>query len=148
MILLIGATGYIGEAFARVLRERKQDFLAVSRKQLDYTKFDLMLKFLREKKPAFLINSAGFTGKPNVDACEDAKADTLAGNTLFPEMLAHACLVEKIPWGHVSSGCIYSGAKVIEDGITRIEKDMTKPDLRDLPRSEEHTSELQSRLHP
>lgn len=133
MILLLGATGYIGEAFARALRERKQDFTTLSRKQIDYTKFDSLLQFLREKKPAFLINAAGYTGKPNVDACEDAKADTLAGNTLFPEMLAHACLIEKIPWGHVSSGCVYTGAKIFENGITRIEKDMTKPGLRDLP---------------
>jgi dTDP-4-dehydrorhamnose reductase len=133
MILLLGATGYIGEAFARALRERKQDVTALSRKQVDYTKFDVLLKFLREKKPALLINAAGFTGKPNVDACEDAKADTLAGNTLFPEMLAHACLLEKIPWGHVSSGCIFSGAKIVENSATRIEKDLTKPGLRDLP---------------
>jgi dTDP-4-dehydrorhamnose reductase len=133
MILLLGASGYIGQAFEHALRERKQLFTALSRKQLDYTQFDSLLKFLREKKPAFLINAAGYTGKPNVDACEDAKADTLAGNTLFPEMLAHACLVEKIPWGHVSSGCIYSGAKIVEGGKMRIEKDLTKPGLRDLP---------------
>jgi dTDP-4-dehydrorhamnose reductase len=133
MILLLGATGYIGEAFVRALRERNQSFTALSRKQLDYTKFDLLLNFLRERKPAFLINAAGYTGKPNVDACEEAKADTLAGNTLFPQMLSQACLVEKIPWGHVSSGCIYSGAKVVESGISRVEKDMTKPGLRDLP---------------
>jgi UDP-glucose 4,6-dehydratase len=133
MILLLGATGYIGEAFVRALRERKQGFTALSRKQVDYTRFDLLLNFLREKKPTFLINAAGYTGKPNVDACEDAKADTLAGNTLFPEMLAHACLIEKIPWGHVSSGCIFSGAKIAEGGETRIEKDLTKPGLRDLP---------------
>jgi dTDP-4-dehydrorhamnose reductase len=133
MILLLGASGYIGQAFDQALRERKQSFTSLSRKQLDYTQFDALLKFLREKKPAFLINAAGFTGKPNVDACEDAKADTLAGNTLFPEMLAHACLVEKIPWGHVSSGCIFSGAKIAEAGKTRIEKDLTKSGLRDLP---------------
>jgi dTDP-4-dehydrorhamnose reductase len=133
MILLLGASGYIGQAFAHALRERKQSFSALSRKQLDYTQFDSLLKFLREKKPAFLVNAAGYTGKPNVDACEDAKADTLAGNTLFPEMLAHACLVEKIPWGNVSSGCIFSGAKICEADKVRIEKDLTKPDLRDLP---------------
>jgi dTDP-4-dehydrorhamnose reductase len=133
MILLLGASGYIGQAFAHALRERNQSFTALSRKQLDYTKFDALLKYLRESKPTFLINAAGYTGKPNVDACEDAKADTLAGNTLFPEMLAHACLVERIPWGHVSSGCIFSGAKIVEGGKTRVEKDLTKPGLCDLP---------------
>jgi UDP-glucose 4,6-dehydratase len=133
MILLLGASGYIGEAFAHALRERNQSFTALSRKQVDYTKFDVLLKYLRENKPTFLVNAAGYTGKPNVDACEAAKADTLAGNTLFPQMLAHACAVEKLPWGHVSSGCIYSGAKITEAGKTRVEKDLTQPGLRDLP---------------
>jgi dTDP-4-dehydrorhamnose reductase len=133
MILLLGATGYIGEAFARALRQRKHDFVALTRKKLDYTQFDILLKFLRENKPGFLINAAGYTGKPNVDACEEAKADTLSGNTLFPQMLSQACLVEKIPWGHVSSGCIFSGAKIAENGRTRAEKDLTKPGLLHLP---------------
>jgi dTDP-4-dehydrorhamnose reductase len=133
MILLLGSTGYIGEAFAKHLRARSEPFTALSRKQLDYTRFDLLLKLLKETKPDFLINAAGYTGKPNVDACELAKADTLSGNTLFPKTVAHACLEAKVPWGQVSSGCIYSGAKIVEGGKLRIEKDLTQPGLRDLP---------------
>jgi UDP-glucose 4,6-dehydratase len=132
MILLLGATGYIGEAFAKELLRRKADFIPLSRQQVDYTRFDALLKFLQAKKPAFVINAAGYTGKPNVDACELHKADTLQGNTLFPQTVAQACAAAKIPWGHVSSGCIYSGAKVIEKGKTRTEKDFTKAELRAL----------------
>ena len=132
MILLLGASGYIGEAFARELTGRKLDFVSLSRKQLDYTRFDLLLEFLRAKKPAFVVNAAGYTGKPNVDACELHKADTLQGNTLFPQTVAQACLAAGIPWGHVSSGCIYSGAKIVEGGRSRTEKDFTKPELRTL----------------
>ena len=132
MILLLGASGYIGEAFAKELQRRKTDFIPLSRKQVDYTRFDLLLDFLKTKKPAFVINAAGYTGKPNVDACELHKADTLQGNTLFPQTVAHACAAAGIPWGHVSSGCIYSGAKIVENGKTRTEKDLTKPELRAL----------------
>jgi dTDP-4-dehydrorhamnose reductase len=132
MILLLGASGYIGQAFAQALRGRAQPFTPLSRQQLDYTRYDRLLEFLRETKPAFLINAAGYTGKPNVDACEEAKADTLAGNTLFPQTIAHACLNANVPWGHVSSGCIFSGAKVVQAGKSHIEKDLTKPDLKDL----------------
>ena len=32
-------------------------------------------RLIRETKPTFLINAAGYTGKPNVDACEKHKAD-------------------------------------------------------------------------
>jgi len=132
MILLLGATGYIGEAFASELQRRKKDFLPLSRAQVDYTRFDLLLEFLRAKKPSFVVNAAGYTGKPNVDACELDQAGTLAGNALLPQTIAHACAAAGIPWGHVSSGCIYSGAKVLENGTLRTEKDFSKPELRAL----------------
>ena len=132
MILLLGASGYIGEAFARELTRRRTNFIPLSRKQVDYTRFDALLDFLKTKKPAFVVNAAGYTGKPNVDACELHKADTLQGNSLFPQTVAQACAATGIPWGHVSSGCIFSGAKIVEGGKTRVEKDMTRPELRAL----------------
>ncbi len=130
MILLLGGTGYIGQAFASELQRRNRPFVSLSRSELDYTRFDKLLGFLKSRKPLFVVNAAGYTGKPNVDACETAKADTLAGNTLLPQTIAHACAAMNIPWGHVSSGCIYSGAKVRIGSEARAEKDMTKPELR------------------
>ena len=132
MILLLGATGYIGEAFARELKRRNEKFISLSRKEVDYTRFDLLLEFLRAKKPSFVVNSAGYTGKPNVDACELDKAGTLLGNALLPQTIAHACAAAGVPWGHVSSGCIFAGAKIAENGIVRTEKDMTQPALHAL----------------
>ena len=132
MILLLGASGYVGQAFARELGRRRQPFLAPSRKETDYTRFDVLWQFLKSKRPEFVINAAGYTGKPNVDACELARADALAGNSLLPQTIAHACAAAGIPWGHVSSGCIFTGAKVTVRGQTRAEKDLMRPDLREL----------------
>lgn len=132
MILLLGASGYIGEVFAKELQRRKINFLPVTRHDVDCTRFIALLEFLKKTKPEFLINSAGYTGKPNVDACEDKKAETIIGNVLLPQTIAHACAALKIPWGHVSSGCIFSGAKIVENRKTRIEKDLTKPELHAL----------------
>jgi UDP-glucose 4,6-dehydratase len=132
MILLLGASGYIGGAFAKELQRRKTAFLPLARSQVDYARFDLLLAFLKAKQPAFVINAAGFTGKPNVDACELDKAGTLAGNTLLPQTIAHACAAADIPWGHISSGCIFSGAKISANGSVRVEKDMTRPELHAL----------------
>ena len=132
MILLLGASGYIGEAFARELQRRKKVFLPLARAQVDYSRFDVLLDYLNAKKPAFVINAAGYTGKPNVDACELDQAGTLVGNTLLPQTIAHACAAAGIPWGHVSSGCIFSGAKISANGVVRVEKDMTKPELHAL----------------
>ncbi len=132
MILLLGASGYIGQAFALELQRRGQKFTPLARHQTDYTRFDVLLEYLRASRPEFVINAAGCTGKPNVDACEIARADTLAGNTLLPQTVAHACAAAGVPWGHVSSGCIFSGAKVAAGGRLRAEKDMTRPELRAL----------------
>ena len=132
MIHLLGASGYIGQEFVRELTRRKIPFMSLSRKETDYTNFDELLDFFDRNEPTFVINAAGYTGKPNVDACELHKADTLQGNALFPQTVAHACAAFGVPWGHVSSGCIYSGAKIVEHGNTRVEKDFTKPELRAL----------------
>ena len=115
MILLLGASGFIGSAFATELHRRQIPFVPLARAQLDYTRFDHLLACLRRQRPTFVINAAGYTGKPNVDACETARADTLLGNSLLPQTVAHACAAAEIPWGHVSSGCIFSGAKIAAD---------------------------------
>jgi len=128
VIILLGASGYFGKAFEQELLRRQWPYRPISRKEIDYTRFDSLLELLRETKASFLINAAGFTGRPNVDACETARAETLAGNTLLPLTIANACLAANIPWGHVSSGCIYSGAYF----QGRIEKDLSQPHLKSL----------------
>jgi dTDP-4-dehydrorhamnose reductase len=132
MIVLLGASGYVGQAFEQELQRRGAKCFPLSRRQLDYSHFDVLLKFLRETRPSFLVNAAGYTGKPNVDACETARADTLQGNTLLPQTIAQACAATGTPWGHVSSGCIFTGAWIVEGGQRRVEKDLTRPALRGL----------------
>ena len=133
MILLLGASGYVGQAFAAELGRRKLPYMPLARRDVDYNRFEVLLKFLRERKPAFLINAAGYIGKPNVDACENAKAETLLGNVVLPVTIAHACLEAGVPWGHVSTGCIYNGAMVCgAGGDWRMEPDLSKPEVRRL----------------
>ena len=80
MIILLGASGYIGQAFVAELSRRGVPFVPVSRADTDYTKFAPLLDFLRSRRPALVINAAGQAGRPNVDACEEQKAETLLGN--------------------------------------------------------------------
>jgi UDP-glucose 4,6-dehydratase len=132
MIVVLGATGYVGGALIRVLERRRWPFVALTRREHNYTDFAWLVEYLRRQRPAFLIHAAGYTGKPNVDACEAAHADTLQGNTLLPVTVSHACAATGVPWGHVSSGCIYSGAIIGEGDARRVEADLTKPELRAL----------------
>ena len=130
MILLLGASGYVGEAFVAELNRRKLAFTPLSRREVDYSRFEVLLNFLRVRKPTFVINAAGYIGKPNVDACENAKAETLLGNVVLPVTIAHACLEAGVPWGHVSTGCIYNGSKIRDDaGQWRLEPELNKPEV-------------------
>jgi UDP-glucose 4,6-dehydratase len=97
---------------------------------MDFTNFEFLFDYVRKMKPEFIINAAGLTGSPNVDACELAREETLAANTLLPQTVARVCAMTHTPWGHVSSGCIYSGARVVQDGSRRIEKDLNRPEFR------------------
>ena len=135
MVLLLGASGYFGQAFEQEVARRGLPYRAVARKDVNYGRFDQLLALLRDSKASFVINAAGFTGRPNVDACETARADTLQGNTLLPLTIANACAAVGIPWGHISSGCIYAGAYVTAGGTTRLEKDLSLPHLKSLAES-------------
>lgn len=129
-VLILGSTGYIGSQFLAEVKRRGWSHHAPSRHEADYTRYGVLVRLLRDLRPAFLINAAGYTGKPNVDACESHRSETLQGNALFPLTVAQACESAGVAWGHVSSGCIYAGAKVADGGTVRIEKDLTLPALR------------------
>jgi dTDP-4-dehydrorhamnose reductase len=133
MIWILGASGYIGEAFMAEAKKRKLDYRAVSRRTLDYTDFRALLGALKKEKPDFVVNAAGFTGKPNVDACENQKGETVTGNVTLAQTVASACDVTGIQLGFVSSGCIYTGAKVRREcGTWAVEDRLTEPLVSEL----------------
>ena len=121
MIYLLGGSGYVGQAYQKLLKSKRITFKNLQRKDLDYTDVATLVEALRSDKPEFLINAAGYTGKPNVDACEAAKANCLFGNAILPGRIAEACEATDTPWGHVSSGCIYTGSRA--DGTEFTEAD-------------------------
>ena len=84
MILLLGGTGYFGAAYRRLFATRGIAYRNVSRTERDYSQPGILRELLREARPEFLINCAGYTGKPNVDVCELHKADCLFGNAVLP----------------------------------------------------------------
>ena len=109
MILLLGSTGYIGKEFAKQLKEKNIPFISLPHNEVNYQNLWLMAN--THKDNFKIINAAGYTGKPNVDYCETHKEETIAGNITFVNDLINFCIIFNIPFGHVSSGCIYSGKK-------------------------------------
>ena len=118
MIYLLGGSGYVGSAYQALLTRKGIPFRNLRRAEVDYTNSATLLAALRADRPEFLINAAGYTGKPNVDACELHKHECLFGNAVLPGIVADACAAAGIPWGHVSSGCIYTGARPDGSGFT------------------------------
>ncbi|OAM89524.1 sugar nucleotide-binding protein [Termitidicoccus mucosus] len=118
MIYLLGGSGYVGQAYQQLLATKGIPFKNLRRAELDYTDAATLAAALKADRPDFLINAAGYTGKPNVDACELHKAECLFGNAVLPGRIADACEAAGVPWGHVSSGCIYTGARADDSGFT------------------------------
>jgi dTDP-4-dehydrorhamnose reductase len=118
MIYLLGGSGYVGSAYQALLQRKGLPFRNIRRAEFDYSNRTALTDLLRREKPAFLINAAGYTGKPNVDACELHKSECLMGNAVLPGTIAQACTDAGVPWGHVSSGCIYTGSRPDGTGFT------------------------------
>ena len=122
MIILFGSSGYIGSEFKRQLEELKLPFFCWPNSST--TTFSNLEKWYDEAGYPLIgavINAAGYTGKPNVDACETNKEATLHGNVLWPQILTDWCTLNDIVLGHVSSGCIYQGRR--DDGKPFTEED-------------------------
>ncbi|MEJ6604219.1 MAG: sugar nucleotide-binding protein, partial [Opitutaceae bacterium] len=118
MIYLLGGSGYVGQAYQALLTQKGIPFRNLRRAEVDYTDVGTLAAALKQDRPQFLINAAGYTGKPNVDACEDDKAACLFGNGVLPGRIAEACESAGVPWGHVSSGCIFTGSRNDGSGFT------------------------------
>lgn len=133
MILLLGATGYVGQAFSSELRQRRISFIPLTRKAIDYSNFDCLFSYVRKMKPELVINAAGYAPNPGLEARESAHWEVLCANALLPQTIARVCLMTNTPWAHISSGNIYTGAKVeMPGGRIRIERDLNRPEIRQL----------------
>lgn len=118
MIIILGGSGYVGQEYRKFLTEKGIQYCSFKRSEIDYTNPKTLTEALRVTKAQFLINAAGYTGKPNVDACEINKSECIDGNASLPGRIAQACAYAGIPWGHISSGCIYTGARDDGSGFT------------------------------
>lgn len=114
--IILGATGYIGDAFASYCRINEIPHRLVSRSEVDYSRcdnefYEWLAAYVEHNDPVTVINCAGYIGKPNVDACELNKESTLYGNVVLPQYLSELCDRLCIKFAHISSGCIYSGSE-------------------------------------
>lgn len=121
MILLLGGAGYVGQALAGELQRRQIPFAAPSHGELNALSKVSVAAAVAALKPYAVINAIGFTGRPNIDGTEHEKLRCLNANTVVPGVLAEVLRDAGVPWGHVSSGCIFDGCR--PDGAPFTEED-------------------------
>jgi len=122
MIVLLGASGYVGSAIAGRLRQLGAEVITPAHRDLELTSRDAVAAWFADKNPEFVINAVGFTGRPNIDGTEVEKWRCLQANTVVPGVLADVLGTRGIRWGHVSSGCIFNGAHADGSGFTEDEE--------------------------
>ena len=82
METLILGKGYVGN---HLYNHIKENTIIKSRKELDYHNEDTLYTFLLNSDITTVISTVGFTGKPNVDECEDKKDECFNLNVLVPK---------------------------------------------------------------
>jgi UDP-glucose 4,6-dehydratase len=81
-----------------------------------------LISLIKTVKIKYLINCAAFVGKPNIEACEKQKDETIRGNILFPMMLKDVCEELGVILCHISTGCLYNGYSPSNGGWNETDK--------------------------
>lgn len=116
-ILIIGK-GFIGERLGYFLSKVENfEVHTINQQSVDYTKPEMLRMFLGYHSDTLrepfnrIIICTGYTGKPNVDACELPENKPIAYfyNVTVPTNIVRVANEYGIRCMHVGSGCIYDG---------------------------------------
>lgn len=107
-ILITGATGTLGRAFAKLCEERGLACVVVSRQELDITNPLSIQKNIDLHKPWAVINTAGFV---KVQEAEFKSQACFLANTTGAVHLAQACHKAGIRYVTFSSDLVFNGHK-------------------------------------
>lgn len=107
-LLITGATGTLGQAFARICTRRGLAYQLLGRAQLDIAERESVVKAIDHYEPWAIINTAGYV------RVDDAEADAercMRENVVGPVCLARECEINKIPFVTFSSDLVFDGLK-------------------------------------
>jgi dTDP-4-dehydrorhamnose reductase len=105
-LLITGATGTLGHAFARICKVRGLAFRLLSRREMDIADAESVERALTEYEPWAVINAAGYV---RVDDAESETEKCLRENTLGPKVLAVACARHNVRLVTFSSDLVFDG---------------------------------------
>lgn len=119
-VLITGATGTLGQAFARICAHRGLAHVLTSRAELNITDESSIAAAIDRYRPWAIVNAAGFVRTWEADAKFD---ECLAINAIGPELLGRACKSAGIPLVTFSSDMVFDGKL----GRAYVEPDETAP---------------------
>jgi len=104
MNVVILGRGYIGTKILPIL-SRVHNTNLISRQDIDYTSLCGLAQIKEQYNPDIIVNCYGYTGRPNVDSCEDNKIECRSRNVM-DNLVIHKN--SPTPTITISSGCIYN----------------------------------------
>lgn len=107
-LLITGATGTLGRAFARICDLRGIPYVLLSRQDMDIADSESVEKALQKYQPWALVNTAGYV---RVDDAENDPASCFRENALGPTLLAKQCRARNIQFVTFSSDLVFDGQK-------------------------------------
>ncbi len=105
-LLITGATGTLGNAFARVCDERALPYCLTSRDELDICDDASIAAAVEKHRPWAIINTAGFVRVADAEREQEA---CLKANAVGPEKLAKACSAAGVKLVTFSSDLVFDG---------------------------------------
>ncbi|KAF5237259.1 hypothetical protein FAUST_6170 [Fusarium austroamericanum] len=102
--LIWGETGWVAGHLKAFLEKQGKDVHTTSVRMENITQ---VAEELKRIQPTHVLNAAGCTGRPNVDWCEDNKAQTVRSNVIGTLTLADQCDLLGIHCTVFATGCIY-----------------------------------------
>jgi dTDP-4-dehydrorhamnose reductase len=120
--LVFGKNGWIGGMLIDLLKAQGKTYHLADSRTYDRAALEAEIE---KYKPTHILNAAGVTGRPNVDWCEDHKAETIRSNVIGTLNVADVCAQKNIYHMLYATGCIfeYDGAKHVIGGPGFTEED-------------------------
>ena len=105
-ILITGATGTLGQAFARICAHRGIPFVCTGRAELDITDPQSIANALERHRPWAVVNAAGFVRTWDADKRAE---ECWQANSTGPALLAQACKQHSVPLVSFSTDLVFDG---------------------------------------
>ena len=105
-ILLFGGSGILGSEVLCLLQNENLDYVAPASSDLDITNKDLLLRFISEFKPTWIVNCAAWT---NVDGAESSFEEARQLNSIAVENMGIAAELFGCKVIHISTDYVFDG---------------------------------------